>query len=60
MQAREHLRAAAASIHPARWQALYAPPLQILEQDILPRFSTAELAAATALQATLPPLPELR
>jgi hypothetical protein len=60
IQARDHLRAAAASLHPARWQAIYAPSLQILEQDILARFSTAELAAASALHSTLPPLPELR
>lgn len=59
-QARDHLRAAAASLHPARWQAIYAPSLLILEQDILPRFSAAELAAAIALHSTLPPLPELR
>ena len=60
MQARDHLRAAAASIHPARWQAIYAPRLQILEENILARFSAAELSAASALHSTLPPLPELR
>lgn len=60
LQAREHLRHAASSVHPARWQAIYAPPLQILESDILPRFNAAELAAAEPLRATLPPLPELR
>ena len=60
LQARDHLRAAAASLHPARWQAIYAPSLQILEQDILARFSAAELAAANALHSSLPPLPELR
>ena len=59
-QAREHLREACATIHPARWQAIYAPSLQILENDILSRFSAAELAAAQALRATLPPLPQLR
>jgi hypothetical protein len=59
-QARQHLRAAAATIHPARWQAIYAPSLQILENDILPRFGAAEFAAAQALRATLPPLPDLR
>jgi hypothetical protein len=59
-QARDHLRAAAATIHPARWQAIYAPSLQILEQDILARFSAAELSAASALHSSLPPLPELR
>ena len=59
-QARDHLRAAASAIHPARWQALYAPLLRILEQDILPRFSEKELAAAVPLRTRLPPLPELR
>ncbi len=60
LQAREHLSRAAADIHPARWQAIYAPPLQILEHDILPRFSAAELATAQSHCATLPPLPPLR
>jgi hypothetical protein len=60
VQAREHLRAASSSIHPARWAAIYAPSLQILENDILSRFSSAELAAAELHRATLPSLPELR
>jgi hypothetical protein len=60
LQAREHLRDAASSVHPVRWQAIYAPPLHILEHDILPRFSAAELAAAEPHRATLSPLPELR
>ncbi len=60
LQAQAHLQDAAASIHPARWQALYAPPLKILESDLIPRFSSAEIAQANAMRATLPPLPELR
>lgn len=60
LQARDHLRAAAESLHPARWQALYAPQLRILEEDILPRFAASELAAAELLRTELPPLPELR
>jgi hypothetical protein len=60
LQARDHLRAAALTLHPARWQAFYAPQLRILEEDILPRFSTRELAAAEPLVAQLPPLPDLR
>jgi hypothetical protein len=60
LQAREHLRAASAALHPARWQAFYAPQLRILEEDILPRFTASELAAAQALVAQLPPLPDLR
>jgi hypothetical protein len=60
LQARDHLRAAAGTVHPARWQVVYRPPLQILEEDILPRFGAGELAAAQALCSALPLLPELR
>jgi hypothetical protein len=60
LQARDHLRRAAESVHPARWEALYAPPLRILEQDLLPRFAARDLSAAGRLQSRLPPLPELR
>jgi hypothetical protein len=60
LQARDHLRAATVQIHPARWEAVYAPLLRILEEDILTRFAASELAGATHHQASLPPLPELR
>jgi hypothetical protein len=60
LQARDHLQQAARTVHPARWEALYAPPLRILEQDLLPRFAAADLDAAEPLRATLSPLPELR
>jgi site-specific recombinase XerD len=60
LQAREHLRAAATQLHPARWEALYAPQLRILDEDILTRFAARELAAAQRLVAQLPPLPDLR
>lgn len=60
LQARDHLRVAAAQIHPVRWEAIYAPLLRILEEDILTRFAAGELAAAAHLQSTLPMLPELR
>jgi hypothetical protein len=60
LQAREHLHAAAASLHPARWQAIYAAQLRILEEDILARFTSAELEAARPLVAELPGLPDLR
>ena len=52
LQARAHLRAAATSLHPARWQAFYAPQLRILEEDILPRFAASELALAQPLDGT--------
>ena len=60
LQARDHLRSAAASLHPARWEAIYAPPLRILEQDILSRFAPRELSAAAHMVRALPPLPEMR
>jgi hypothetical protein len=60
LQARDHLRAASGYLHPARWEAIYAPQLRILEEDILTRFSGRELAVAAPLRGTLPSLPELR
>lgn len=60
LQARDHLRFAASRLHPARWKAVYAPQLHILEEDILPRFTSHELAAALPLVPQLPPLPDLR
>ena len=60
LQARDHLHTAAAQIHPARWEAIYAPLLRILEEDVLTRFAASELAGAARLQGALPPLPELR
>ena len=60
LQARDHLRASAASLHPARWQLIYSAQLRILEEDILPRFSVAEIADGERLCGALSPLPELR
>ena len=60
LQARDHLRSGTTYIHPARWEAIYAPQLRILEEDILTRFSARELAAAGSLRTTLPSLPQLR
>lgn len=60
LQAKEHLRAAEGVLHPARWRTLYEPQLRILEEDILPRFSSHELASAAPLMRQLPPLPDLR
>jgi hypothetical protein len=60
LQARDHLRAAATTLHPARWRVMYAPQLRILEEDILTRFAAREIAAAEPLLTQLPPLPELR
>jgi hypothetical protein len=60
IQARDHLQAAATQLHPARWDAIYAPQLRILEEDILTRFSARDVADAQRLCASLPPLPPLR
>jgi hypothetical protein len=60
MQARDHLRAAAAHLHPARWSAVYEPQLRVLEEDILTRFPAGELARAERLRTTLPALLPLR
>jgi hypothetical protein len=60
LHAREHLQAAAAHMHPARWAAIYAPQLRILDEDLIPRFPTRERAQAERLRTTLPPLLPLR
>ena len=60
LQARDHIRAASAHIHPARWAAIYAPQLAILEQDILARFSSEEIGEAQRLQGALASLPPLQ
>jgi hypothetical protein len=60
LQARDHLRAAAAQLHPARWEAIYAPQLRILEEDILTAFHAHDLRQAEQWLGTLPPLPPLR
>lgn len=60
LQARDHLRAASSELHPARWTAIYAPQLAILEHDILTRFSAEAIDEAQRLRGTLPSLPALR
>jgi hypothetical protein len=60
LQARDHLRAASSQLHPARWAAIYAPQLAILEHDVLTRFSAEEVDEAQRLRSTLPSLPSLR
>ncbi|WP_150119743.1 tyrosine-type recombinase/integrase [Collimonas pratensis] len=60
LQAKDHLKQAATTMHPARWEAVYAPQLRILEYDILPRFASAELASAEAMRKNLAALPDLR
>jgi hypothetical protein len=60
LQARDHIRASATHLHPARWQAIYAPQLRILEEDILTRFSDRDRVGAREFRSKLPPLPPLR
>jgi hypothetical protein len=60
LQARDHMQAASAQIHPARWSAIYAPQLAILEHDILARFSAQEIGEAQRLRGTLASLPPLQ
>ena len=42
-----------------RWGLLYAPKLEILERDVLPRFPAALRAAASELMGRLPPPPPI-
>jgi hypothetical protein len=54
------MQAASAQIHPARWSAIYAPQLAILEHDILARFSAQEIGEAQRLRGSLASLPPLQ
>jgi hypothetical protein len=60
LHARDHLQASAAHLHPARWAAIYAPQLRIIDEDLLPRFPRSDRPSAERLRATLPPLLPLR
>ena len=42
-----------------RWQLLYAPKLEILERDILPRFPASVHAVARAMVGQVPPPPPI-
>jgi hypothetical protein len=60
LQARDHLQASATHIHPARWAAIYAPQVRILEEDLIPRFPARQRPEAERLRAALSPLLPLR
>jgi hypothetical protein len=60
LHARDHLQAAAVHIHPARWAAIYAPQIRILDEDLLPRFPSRERQEAERLRIALKPLLPLR
>ena len=57
LSARAALVEARASMAPERWRLLYAPKLEILDNDILPRFSSERHAAASGKPTVaLPPI----
>jgi hypothetical protein len=56
---REALSDAKARLTPDRWHLLYAPKLEILERDVLPRFPTAVHEAAMERLKTTPPVPPI-
>jgi hypothetical protein len=60
LHARDHLQAATTHIHPARWSAIYALQLRILDEDLIPRFPARARRQAERLRATLPRLLPLR
>ena len=60
LQARNHYLDYECRIHPSRWDDLYAPQLDIIEREILPRFDPELWEEAERLSKTLDPLPELR
>jgi len=60
LHARDHLKSAATHVHPARWAAIYAPQVRIIEEDLLSRFPLSDHAEAERLRSRLPPLLPLR
>lgn len=59
VRSRDALIAARITVAADRWDLLYAPKLQILEHDILPRFPQQLVAEATGLALLLPQLPPI-
>jgi hypothetical protein len=60
LHARDHLQTAAGHVHPARWAAIYAPQLRLLDEDLIPRFPARARLEAERLRTALPPLLPLR
>ena len=60
LQAKRHYLDYECRIDPLRWEVLYAPQLNIIDREILPRFDPELWEEAERLLKTLPPLPELR
>ena len=59
LQTRAALTESRAIMRAERWQVLYAPKLEILERDVLPRFPAELVSKATQLMSGLAPLPPI-
>jgi hypothetical protein len=59
LRSRDALIAARTAVAADRWDLLYAPKLQILEHDILPRFPQQLVREAAGLALSLPRLPPI-
>jgi hypothetical protein len=59
LRSRDALIVARMTVAADRWDLLYAPKLEILERDILPRFPARFLSKAATLVPSLPQLPPI-
>jgi hypothetical protein len=59
MRMRDALNEAKSRLAPDRWRFVYAPKLEILERDVLPRFPADVHAAAAERLQTTPPVPPI-
>jgi hypothetical protein len=59
LRTRAALADARATVAPDRWRLLYAPKLEIIDRDIVPRFPSAMHAAALSRIATMPAVPPI-
>lgn len=59
LQMRAALSGAKSGMSPDRWRVLYAPKLEILERDVLPRFPAALHAMASAQIPAAPAIPPI-
>ena len=59
LRTRAALIDARAGMAPDRWRLLYAPKLEIMDRDIVPRFPSALYAAALTQIDAVPPVPPI-
>jgi hypothetical protein len=59
LQTRGALTDSRATMSAERWRVLYAPKLEIVERDVLPRFPADLIDTATQLMSGLAPLPPI-